>query len=206
MSEQALKGFPLDCRASQPLWCWCKWLHQSVLSSLFSPDPQASVSASSADRGELAVGEGLYCAIQSHLRADGSSKAIAEFKMCCPAEGAAKKRHWLLLVFVFILILPWAPEPRWNFNVVMPPGALRKAHAVPGCHALCTCCFWNLRCVLCTPIIDASGGKVGFWRLQRTNWLQMSLRSLSPAHAGGDIIIFVDLGKLRRQTVILRCF
>lgn len=47
-------------------------------------------------------------------------------------------------------------------GILMISGALRKAHAVLGCHAKCSGCSWDLGYVLCTPITGPSGRKVGF--------------------------------------------
>lgn len=91
MSEQALKGIPIWVWSNSASVILIRMITSKCPSSLFNADPQASVSASSVHRGELVVREGLYCAIQPHLQGEGEQHGYCRFKMCCPAQGAAKK-------------------------------------------------------------------------------------------------------------------
>lgn len=75
---------------------------------------------------------GDYTVLPNRIsRVRGQARLLQNSRYAVLQRGQ-QKRHWVLPVPVFIQILPRAPVLRWNLNVVMLSGALRKAQQCLG--------------------------------------------------------------------------
>lgn len=60
-----------------------------------------------------------YTLLSNRISRDRGAARLLQNSRCAVLQRGMKKRHWLLLVSVFIHIVPRVPALRWNLNIVM---------------------------------------------------------------------------------------
>ena len=156
MSEQALKGIPSDYRAKSATVI----LIQMITSKQSLQSWPTGFCLSLFIQRGASCQQGITLWYPSVTPGwEEQCTTTAEFNMCHPAMGSGKKE---IVCCLFLCSFRFYPKSLHSGGILMISGALRKTHAMLGCHAKCTSCFWDLQCVLCTPITGLSGRKVGF--------------------------------------------